>query len=144
MDPVRARIEGWFPGLARSGYEVTSPEDPHYNCLAWAAKDTQHWWEPDLFWPEDLQGDVSLASFLAAFRSLGYESCQSEALEPGCEKVALFAEADSIPTHAARQLESGRWTSKLGSWEDIEHELPALEGGSYGRVVALLERPRPS
>ena len=50
----------------------------------------------------------------------------------------------------ARQLESGRWTSKLGSDCDIEHELEALEGFDdspdayrYGRVVGFMSRPRP-
>ena len=45
-----------------------------------------------------------------------------------------------IPTHAARQLRSGRWTSKLGQAEDIEHELRALEGAIHGAVVLILKR----
>jgi hypothetical protein len=59
------------------------------------------------------------------------------------EKIAIFADATGSPTHAARQLTSGRWTSKLGEAEDIEHELRAIEGDIYGTVVAILKRPRP-
>lgn len=52
-----------------------------------------------------------------------------------------FADADSIPTHAARQLPNGRWTSKLGFLEDIEHDLHDVAGEAYGTVVVLLKRP---
>jgi hypothetical protein len=64
-------------------------------------------------------------------------------METGWEKVALFAHEDGTPTHAARQLASGRWTSKLGELEDIEHELEAVEGAAYGSVVVYLKRLRP-
>jgi len=46
-----------------------------------------------------------------------------------------------VPTHAARQLENGRWTSKLGELEDIEHDLHHLASGAYGAVVQILKRP---
>jgi hypothetical protein len=46
-------------------------------------------------------------------------------------------------THAARQLPSGAWTSKLGDWEDIEHNaLSGLESSFYGRVSIILKRQR--
>jgi hypothetical protein len=44
------------------------------------------------------------------------------------------------PTHAARPLSSGRWVSKLGRAEDIEHELNALAGDLYGVVALVLQR----
>jgi hypothetical protein len=53
----------------------------------------------------------------------------------------LFVDARGVPTHAARLLPSGLWTSKLGEWEDIEHDLHALEGDVYGTVALLLKRP---
>ncbi len=62
--------------------------------------------------------------------------------EPGIEKVAIFADESGCPKHMARQLPSGKWTSKLGHDEDIEHsDLAVLEGGDYGRVVSILARP---
>ena len=57
--------------------------------------------------------EETIAAFLAVITRLGYESCDNEALEQGVEKVALFATPDGEPTHAARQLVNGRWTSKL-------------------------------
>jgi hypothetical protein len=63
-------------------------------------------------------------------------------LESGFEKIALFA-SDGVPKHAARQLESGRWTSKLGTREDIEHALHDLEGAIYGSVALVMKRPLP-
>ena len=44
-------------------------------------------------------------------------------LQDGYEKIAIYA-LDGEPTHAARQLDTGRWTSKLGKHEDIEHDTP--------------------
>jgi hypothetical protein len=46
------------------------------------------------------------------------------------------------PLYAARQLPNGRWTSKLGEWEDIEHALHDLTGMVYGSVVLVMKRPR--
>jgi Asp-tRNA(Asn)/Glu-tRNA(Gln) amidotransferase B subunit len=60
------------------------------------------------------------------------------------EKIALFVGLDKEVTHAARQLPSGAWTSKLGDWEDIEHKtLSGLESACYGRVARILRRPVP-
>jgi hypothetical protein len=83
----------------------------------------------------------TVPAFLAVFATLGFAVCDDEELESGFEKVAMFVDADDVPTHAARQLPTGRWTSKLGEWEDIEHELHALEGDLYGALAMLLKRP---
>lgn len=136
--------ERLFPELARSGYRLTSPPDATYNCIAWAAGRTNVWWWPDSegfdFWPAHLPREATLANFLEAFRLLGYEGCQEEHLEPSWEKVAIYAVAGE-PSHATRQLPSGRWTSKLGPDDDIEHELHSLAGPTYGVVVQVLKRP---
>jgi hypothetical protein len=95
------------------------------------------------YWPAGVLRDETLAGFQEAFASLGYTVCAGEELEAGFQKVALFADADAFPTHAARQLESGRWTSKLGELEDIEHALRDLEGVEYGSVVLVMKRPLP-
>jgi hypothetical protein len=46
--------------------------------------------------------------------------------------VALYADGQGVPLHAARQWPDGRWTSKLGAMEDIEHALQDLVGSEYG------------
>jgi hypothetical protein len=51
---------------------------------------------------------------------------------------------DDEETHAARSLPNGRWTSKLGNGEDIEHiTLAVLEGDLYGKVRVFLKRQVP-
>lgn len=136
-------LEVAFPALAGSGYSVTSQSSEAYNCLAWAAGETQRWWWPDpmgvSYWPEGVPREETLSAFLAAYATLGYSPTTATAPEPNIGKVAIYARS-GIPTHAARQLPSGRWTSKLGQAEDIEHDLPALVGGIYGDVAAILAR----
>jgi hypothetical protein len=134
-----------FPGLQSSTFQVTSSADHRYNCIAWAAKDAMNWWwptgdAPAIVWPPDVARELTLDAFTAAFRTLGYVVAADESLEPGVEKVALFGDPAGNPTHAARQLPSGRWSSKLGQAEDIEHDLRALEGEIYGAVAVILMR----
>jgi hypothetical protein len=132
-----------FPDLARNGYHVTSPPDPVYNCIAWAAGITTTWWWPDPdgfdYWPPGVVRERTLAAFLQALATVGYAPCPDGSLEPGWEKVALYA-TDEGPAHAARQLGNGRWTSKLGPDDDIEHTLEGLVSPVYGAVVQFLRR----
>ena len=85
-----------------------------------------------------------MSAFLAAFESLGYEKCEDGLLEAEYEKVALFADPDTgVPTHAARQLSDGWWTSKLGPLEDIKHEKAEdVSGPIYGTVVHFMRRTK--
>ena len=142
---MMAAIEAIFPSLVATGYRVTSPQDDVYNCIAWAAGDNTDWWWPDAtqigYWPPGVPREATVDAFRDAFATLGYAVCADEAFEPGFEKVAIFALAGA-PKHAARQLESGRWTSKLGEREDIEHTVDALTGMVYGSVVLIMKRPR--
>ncbi|MBY0526562.1 MAG: hypothetical protein K2R98_24415 [Gemmataceae bacterium] len=141
------RIETIFPGLRTSPFRVTSPATRDYSCIAWAGGDTAHWWWPDLdpedaaaYWPLGVPTEETVDAFVAAFATLGYAPGAGEDFEPGFVKIALFA-SNAVPTHAARQLPSGRLTSKLGLREDIEHDLHAVSGHAYGTVVVILKRP---
>jgi hypothetical protein len=132
--------------LSRSEYRETSPADRHYNCIAWAANDDQNWWWPhpsdETFWPPGVPRIESVGGFIDAFRALGYEPCDHADLEPGFEKIVFYIGEDGLPTHAARQLDSGRWSSKLGELEDIEHEVDGLEGELYGTIGPVMRRPQ--
>src|SRR5262245_23525351 len=114
-------LETLFPGLRTTSFRGTSPAETKYNCIAWAANDTSQWWWPvgGVPWPPSVARELTLDAFVAAFQTLGFDAGADEALEPGVEKVALFTDAAGVPTHAARQLPTGRWTSKLGQAEDI-------------------------
>jgi len=132
-----------FPRLHANNHRVTSPPDPAYNCVAWSASDTAHWWQPGVYWPIKVSTDAyGVAALENAFRALGYDRCPDGELEAGFEKVALYGDS-AFYTHAARQLTDGRWTSKLGHEDDIEHDTPDdLAGGIYGAVVLFMRRPR--
>ena len=126
---------------------VTSVATDKYNCIAWAMSDQTQWWWPNGkgFWPgrtktQSLQ--PTLENFHIAFATRGFVPCVGPAFEPGFEKVALYAKSGEI-THAARQLPTGFWTSKLGPFVDVEHDLAQIEGLDYGNVVAFMRRPIP-
>jgi hypothetical protein len=142
---VEKGLENLFPGLQGRPYQITSPKNDDYNCIAWAAGDTRNWWWPDEegqdYWPSGASRSESVVSFVDAFASLGYLVCDHADLENGFEKIALFAIADEQPKHVARQLPNGHWTSKLGHLEDIEHILGDLTGKAYGTVVRIMKRP---
>lgn len=130
-----------FPKLleGRTFFPV-SGATPEYNCIAWALSyDRQAIWPDDrnqFGWPPQLSRDESLERFQELFELAGFVPCANGNLERNLEKVAIYAK-DGCVTHAARQLASGKWTSKMGAGVDAEH--PAAEdmcGSGFG-VIAL-------
>jgi hypothetical protein len=136
-------LDDAFPYLAAEGFTETSPATSNYNCIAWAAGRTDDVWWPDVeglgFWPVGVPRAETLEAFYQAFESLGYARCEGSQLEAEFERIALYALGGS-PSHAARQLADGTWTSKLGQWIDITHSLRAVEGPVYGQVAGFLKR----
>jgi len=153
---LNAEQEATFPNLREGAYQVTSDADWTYNCVAHAAgKNDLPWWPVEegvegVFWPDSVERAETVDAFVAAFRSIGYRPCEGpqdgSGFIAGCEKVAIYVDAEGVPTHTARQTEGGRWASKLGEWEDIEHDAPEdLAGGrddrpGYGKPVKYLIR----
>lgn len=133
-----------FPNLRDSQFTRTSPEDARYNCIAWATEDDTRWWWPshNYYWPSEAPFEVTLAAFETAYGLAGYTKCTNGTLERKFAKIAIFADSHGMPTHAARQLTNGRWTSKLGPNIDIEHALEAIEGGQYGNVARFMKKKR--
>ncbi len=131
-----------FPRLTEGNHRNTSPPDVGYNCVAWTAGDTERWWQPGVYWPVDASRDNhDIGALEEAFRALGYGECPDGRPEPGFEKIALYGYG-FIYTHAARQLPNGKWTSKLGKTEDVEHDTADdVAGGVYGEVVEFMKRP---
>jgi hypothetical protein len=139
-----------FPNLSPQNSNVTSPATKQYNCIAWAAGDDSLWWWPDplgtCYWPPGVARDVTVGAFLGAYALQGYVVCFGDALEAGFEKVAIFgtknALGEIVPTHAARQLPSGVWTSKLGDRQDISHSsVHDVAGPVYGTLICCMSRP---
>lgn len=140
--------EARFPQLSPGNCRVTSPPANRYNCIAWAVGTEDEWWWPERFsyWPPGVPRQATLAAFLAAFATRGFEQCSNGLHEPGFEKIALYGHQEplagvTVPSHAARQLLNGHWTSKMGALEDIEHLMPEdVCGPAYGSVIAFMKR----
>jgi hypothetical protein len=138
-----------FPNLGQSTFNVSSPIDFAYNCVAWALeRDQVRWWQPGgspYFWPIAAPPSLSIGAYLAGFRVVGYRSCNSRSLIWGWEKIAIYTDGASNFMHVAAQLPNGSWTSKLGQGQDINHlTLASLEGGVYGHVTHIMRRLNPN
>ena len=139
----RKRIITLFPGLATDNqFVVTSPIDKKYNCIAYAANKTDKWWWPAIedgvYWPLD-NHDMLFPNLILAFETIGYRVCETWEFEEKYKKIALYIDEDGEFTHAARQMRSGVWTSKLGEVFDIFHGNPyTIEGDAYGKVGAFM------
>lgn len=101
-------LYGIFSNLAASTYEITSPIDPFYNCIAWAAQETDRlWWPfaypPMGYWPDGIDRTETVECFIVAFATLGYIPCENGDLEHGFEKLVIYASGSEV-THMARQL----------------------------------------
>lgn len=135
-----------FPGIAGK-FRKTSDFDGNYNCLCWALGRSDAFLFPagnipPYSWPPGIPEEWSIAAIREIFLREGYtEGTNSVALEAGWEKVAFYVENVDSPTHFSRQLPNGKWTSKLGSHIDVEHDdLNCLEGVRYGRRAIILKR----
>lgn len=148
-------IDFLFPQASAVGYFLRSPVTPDYNCVAWSASvATIQWWptfypQQGVYWPPESPKEVTLPAFMHAFSTIGYKDCgMDRSHSPRDEKIAIYADPSDKPTHVARQLFSGMWTSKIGGYRDIHHLTPeALVGTDavptkYGRVAVIMSRRR--
>jgi len=140
-----------FPELEKDNhFEITSRQDIKYNCIAWAAFYDDRWmWPPGgytldgvvFYWPEGIEKNEKIETFINAFESLGYSICEDSDYENGYRKIALYTDEEGNCTHAARQKNNGLWTSKLGREHDIAHGNPySIQGGDYGKVACILRK----
>ena len=132
-----------YPRLDRTNHEVKSPKDRNYNCAAWAIRiKTAQWWpELDHYWPAGAPMVESVDAFIAAYKTERFEVCADGNLEPGFEKIVIYARFGA-PVHVARQLRDKRWTSKMG-WkgQDIYHNTEFDVGGrDYGEPHTYMRR----
>ena len=146
--PDKMGIE--FPRLASTDYRITSCPSSSYNCIAWAAEDSERPWWPRFdeqlkwagyYWPPGAPEEETLDAFIRCFEILGYQVCDNCDCECEYEKVVIYSK-DGSPTHAARQVTHGKWSSKLGPDADISHEISALDGPLYGSVAVVMRRKR--
>lgn len=149
--PLDAATRAIYPNLAEINHRVTSDATDEYNCFAWAIGADDIWFSPmqGYAWPDGILRDETNPQSLVEFFELHrYQVCADGALEEGREKIAIYVHPSGLPTHAARQLATGRWTSKLGVLEDIEHETERDVEGThsdygYGLAQIYMRRQRP-
>lgn len=127
-------IQSHFPNLKHQALKITSPQDTGYNCIGWAARDDKRCWWPDPDYYRSIPiGESTQEHFIRAFQELGYAKCRTGRSRKGYEKIVFYIDSNKDVTHAAHQLPSGLWTSKLGREHDIEHATPeGLNGEAYG------------
>jgi hypothetical protein len=143
----KERIERHFPRLVDEEWRITSESDPGYNCIAFAAFDTHQFWDPGMvglpgyYWPPQAPREHSLKAWVKAFETHDFQISESGDLEPETEKIAIYVDQNGNPTHVARQLPDGKWTSKLGKAEDIEHNsAQGLDSDLYGKAAVFMMR----
>jgi hypothetical protein len=147
------QLETRFPKLSNGGYDIKSPKDQKYNCVAFAiGNPTRNWnWMPyktgGYYWPPDIEGDETLRAWTRVFEIHGYRQCETGDFEPGIEKIALYTDSDGVPSHVAKQdILTGKWISKLGKGYDIEHDsydvLEGFDEHEYGVAVRFMSRLR--
>lgn len=120
-------------------FEVTSPCDRFYNCIAWAMGFDDRWVDdyPDTpskrkWWPSGVVKDHTPKGLISAFEAVGFECCESPEMEEGYDKVVLYKSSKHIDpntglnvpeqwTHAARVIGDNLYHSKMGESFDIHH-----------------------
>jgi hypothetical protein len=153
---AKKALQSKLPKLLDGTYQRTSEATGRYNCIAHAAYDTKkNWWpvpggfaENDRYWPKEAPPRRTIKAFSKAFELQGFENCEDGQLERGYEKVVLYVSDKpkpdaplNAPTHMARQLPCGNWTSKLGPYIDIMHDTPErLVSDEYGRIELYMRR----
>lgn len=138
-----------FPALKRGkGYRDTSGPTIEYNCLAWALGIDWTRYDPEpkcagYCWFPGVERERSVKAIRKIFEQHGYSVCDSYDLEEGYEKVVFYIDPQGSPEHFARQLSSGKWTSKIGDLNDIEHDtLDSIISDDYGKPGLVLKRKR--
>jgi len=131
-------------------YEIVSPRDAKYNCIAFAAGDDSRKWDPNAllkpgyYWPPEAlrdQDNDDIAALKRAFEAIGYSECDNGKLEAGFQKIAPYAVNEESWQHAEFQDVNGEWMSKLGDEYDIRHKSPhCFEGSIYGKVMCFMKR----
>jgi hypothetical protein len=144
---------GIFPKLLGTSETITSEIDGNYNCVSWAIKDKSRWWEPfgiiipssrpPYYWHDDLPINKNPQTIISFFAKYGFCLTENSEFEEHFEKIAIYIHEGKY-SHVARQLPNGRWTSKLGGLEDIEHDLTELENDipiyGYGKAQIFMAK----
>jgi hypothetical protein len=138
-----------FPKLVVGSFVPASRATPRYNCLGFAAKDERHWWQAEryggrYYWPPNLPRITTVNTVTQIFAARGFQLTDNHGIEPGYEKVGIYASLDDHEFSHIAWSDGLVWKSKLGSGQDIDHyTLDVLEGeqlDEYGIVDRVLRK----
>lgn len=130
-------------------FRKTSDESPRYNCLAWALGINWTFFSPErrhagYYWPPGIPREWTMPNIRKIFYRHGFtEETDDRTIEEGFDKVAVYVEenTEGVPSHFAKQLPNGKWSSKMGDLIDMEHDdLDCLQGECYGSLYVILKR----
>jgi hypothetical protein len=141
------KLELEIPALrGGNGYRDTSEETIDYNCLSWALGINWTRYDPTprcagYYWFPGVPRKWDEPTIKKVFENHNYRVATNYELEPGYEKVVFYRNEAGIPTHFARQLQNGKWTSKIGNLNDIEHDnLDLIAVPRYGKPGLVMKR----
>jgi len=130
-------IEDILPNIV-GHYKETSKATIDYNCLSWAVELTDTFIDPEnrcvgYSWPDGAEREWTTAACRKVLAYYGYvEECDDGSFEDEYVKVAMYVDESGAPTHFARQIVDGNWTSKLGDFIDVvHHNLSCIEGNDH-------------
>ena len=140
-----AELAQIFPGVTGQ-VRITSPNSLNYNCLSWVVGEVDKWFDPTphcvgYHWPSGVEREWTISTIRKLLALYGFtENANDTSLEAGFIKVAFYVDESGEPTHFARQLPNGKWTSKLGELYDVEHDSAEnLECLDYGKVHVVVK-----
>ena len=135
------QIERSFPNLKhKENFEYTSNQTDDYNCVAWANEKDDDFITIPYYNSNDCFNDM-LEGYINYFISFGFERTEYFEKDNKYTIIALYTKDENQFMHVARLLENGKWTSKIGNWEDIEHTtLNSLSGGAYGEPTVFMRK----
>ena len=121
---VEPSLEDVFPGLRDQPYQIKSPRDHRYNCIAFAVGiTTQYWWpnpafpDPcDDYWPAGVPNEETMEAFIQALATVGFGTALGviyAAVEAG-KRVKVYADE-------TRPFLQG---SRLTAWELAKENIP--------------------
>ena len=106
-------IDDSFPRLASEGYQITSEPNGEYNCIAYAAGETDRWWAhlDGYYWPESANRSALVQSLIQVFNNRGRSNsriCGAIVMLRGYNETALFAIIEGVIIRTDGRFEGSR------------------------------------
>jgi len=136
--------------------EITSLKSKQENCLAYVLGEPNDVdmlvfskrFDLGLCGLSNTELDHSIDAYVKLLSHFyNFQVCGTSEWEEGFKKIALYENTDEEGevgfSHVALLLKNGRWRSKLGWLEDVEHQnLDVLAGAFYGDPILFMKRPK--